>query len=437
MEHKPACVNDSSVSDRSFRERKIGIIDYVLTYFAEGMTIVAGVLVYRFASTYLHTSGFSEYALARRTIALIQPVVMAGMSWAIVRQVAVSSAGRTEISGYTLFAGAALVIGLSHVLLLVMAALFPGVVSQILVGSSAFASLVVPIGVLTTGISLHLLATSYFRGLLKIGKANILQILNLGVVPVIVFPLFGSSTQSVLLWTGGLTSLNSLIVIFSIIIGEAQYPGRLREAIHSLMSYGLPRVPGDLAQMAILSLPSYLAAHFVDIEQAGVIAFGCTLLSLAGTAVSPLAIILLPQASRFLFDGRREEVRLQVNRFLMVLVPAVLVSLIIGEWLMPVFIQIYLGAAFTKWSNVVRVIALGAPGYLVFWLLRSIIDAAHHQATNARNCIIALALFLLGSWLLHPLVDGVYSLLFALVISINALGFLSLRDAHLILRRSF
>ena len=165
----------------------------------------------------------------------------------------------------------------------------------------------------------------------------------------------------------------------------------------TLLRYGIPRIPGDFAQMALLGLPTFFVAHKVGVEQAGFVALGISVLSMINALLAPAGIILLPAASRMISEGARSELRQHVlgvaGAATVISGTVVLAVLIFAK---PMVI-LFLGAGFEDAVQFVRILALGAIPLSVYSAVRGLIDAHHVRALNTYNNLIALAVFCAGA----------------------------------------
>jgi O-antigen/teichoic acid export membrane protein len=106
-------------------------------------------------------------------------------------------------------------------------------------------------------------------------------------------------------------------------------------------------------------------------------------------------VVLLPEASRYI--ARRDVVQLRRRTFQVVLVAAsltiaiVIAFLLLGDWLLAT----YLGPSFGRIAHVARITMLGALPLVLFFVLRSIIDAYHVRPVNARNLLVAFGVLVL------------------------------------------
>jgi O-antigen/teichoic acid export membrane protein len=158
----------------------------------------------------------------------------------------------------------------------------------------------------------------------------------------------------------------------------------------------LRRVPGEIALFGLFAIPPILVAHRVGISAAGYLAFALSLVTLAGSVFGPISLILLPVASELVTGGDLARIRRHVQR----LVPAALAVGVGLTALVEVFadvgVRLYLGSDFRPAIGIVRAVALGIPGYVVFVSTRSVLDAVHHKAVSLRYAIIAFISFLIA-----------------------------------------
>ena len=88
-------------------------------------------------------------------------------------------------------------------------------ISFLLFASSDYSHFIFPINLLLVGTIGHLLCYSYFRGRLLMLKANILQIINIAILPLAVFG-FAKDAVNVLMLLGGARCLISLVFLYII-----------------------------------------------------------------------------------------------------------------------------------------------------------------------------------------------------------------------------
>src|ERR1044071_1494776 len=81
--------------------------EYAPTFLTEFTVMASQILVYKLAAYSLGKAGFAEYALARRTVSLIFPIPVLGMSVGLPRYISFSN-GRKDPQGADRYFGATL-----------------------------------------------------------------------------------------------------------------------------------------------------------------------------------------------------------------------------------------------------------------------------------------------------------------------------------------
>src|SRR5262249_22660290 len=156
--------------------------------------------------------GFAEYAIARRTISLIFPVILLGVPLALPRYIAYNGGDPDSTARYY---GAALkCLAVSSVLCVVVMSLFRRAFGYVFFGATRYSHLAFPMSLVIVGLTLHSLVYAYYRGHLQLTGANSLQFINFALVPIVVFSRFAASVHSVLVAWGVGTILISFVALF-------------------------------------------------------------------------------------------------------------------------------------------------------------------------------------------------------------------------------
>ena len=398
--------------------------EYSPTFLTEFVVMASQILLYKLAAHYLGKTGFSEYALARRTVSLLFPIPVLGMAVGLPRYI-----GATNGRGATLWcvAGAAFIC-------LTLINLFSKPFSYVFFGSNTYSYLALPLSVMILGQCLHTVVCGYFRGHMMLGRANALQIVNLALVPVGSFLVFGQSLPKLLIAIGALSTLMSSVgLLFTPVWAVAENNWKETK---DLFRYGVQRVPGDFILVALFTLPATFAAHLKGIEEAGFVAFGISAVSIIGAVFAPVGLVLLPKATIMLAEGAREELREHLNA--MVRITFVLsVAIIMTIWIwMPNLIHLYLGASFGQVVPIARLLILGALPYSVYLVLRNIVDAYHEYGITAAILFCGLLTFLIGSYLYKQTSFGTDVILGSFVLAMTVVAILSNLECRKILRKS-
>jgi O-antigen/teichoic acid export membrane protein len=362
--------------------------EYGGTFATEFTVLACQLLTYKLAAHFLGKTGFSEYAVARRTISLIYPLPLLGMAVALPRYVAHAIGGGNGDRKERYFGAAVWCMGLGLLTCVLLMNLFPGVFAYFFFAGREYANLVPPLSALLVGLVLHTLVYSYLRGCLAMRRANLLQLINYGIVPLTAFALFSSSLRSVLLAMGILATVAASVALILTPIHRAAE--RVMPEAKELLNYGLQRVPGDFSQMALFTLPTVIVAHVDGIQTAGSVAFGISVVGMIASVFSPVGLVLLPKASWMLAAGASREIALHVRQIGWVTVLFSLSITFLLAIFAPSLIALFLGPGFGHVTASVRVLVWGAVPFSVYYVLRGIIDAFHQSGINTRNLIFAL-----------------------------------------------
>ena len=403
--------------------------DYATTFLAEALVVGSYLLAFRLVASALGTTGFGEYALARRTLAMLVPLGALSMDVAVARFVAYAVSERSDrVRGYVP-ASTALVLGAAAIVGSVLL-LFASPLAYLFFGSASYSRLVAPMALLVLGGGLHGIAYGFHRGSSKIQRANLLMAINQAIVPILAIAVAGGSVETILLAMGAGWTLVSLAFLATL---RMSFDG-LRPRITELARYGVPRVPGELLRLGLFALPSILIAHAADITVAGSVAFGVAAVGMLGTALAPVGFVMLPAAARMLAQGSIEQLRQQVLRIAWLTAAALAVAIVVVELFAPQIVTTYLGPRFAGTADSIRVIVPAALPWGIYMSLGSVIDAYHVHPVNARNMAIAFAVFVLSAGVLTLISVPALAIAGTFVVSLYVLGALTLWEVHTITR---
>ena len=390
------------------------------------------IVAYKLAAYFLGKQGFSEYALARRTVTLILPVTVLGMSVGLPRYIGFSN-GRGDREAADRYFGATLwCAGGAAIVCLVLINLFPGLFSYLFFGSKSYRSLALPLSLMIVGLCEHAVACGYFRGHLQLNRANLLQFTNLAALPIVVLFLVHKSLSIALTFFGVVwIATSSLALSFTPLRTLSEKSGT---EVRQLFSYGIQRVPGDFFLMALFTLPATIGAHLYGVERAGYVAFGLSLVAMIGGVFAPVGLVLLPKATTMLAEGAYGNLRAHVKSILRIAVAASLTIVVFAWTALPSAIHIYLGPEYEEVAPIARVLLFAALPYCVYLVVRNLVDAYHEYGVTAAILAVGLAAFLAGTYFGRHLFADIRLLLAAFVVSMLIIAGLSSWECTRILR---
>lgn len=411
-------------------------IQLAWTLVAEFLVTLSGVLLLKFAASMLGPLGFGEYALGRRVVGLLYLPLIMGLGVAAPRYIAIARGGILNDYAESSFAFATLTAGLLPALAVVLVMNFiPDLSSRLIFGSAELRHLISPASIALGGITLHSMVYAIHRGRSEMGFANALQLANLGLVPLGAF-VIGQRTAAAVLVTTGIAWLviSGTALVHLVYVERNNWHGSasVRQHLTVLLRFGLPRVPGEFALVGLFALPPLIAVRTQGVVIAGQLSAAMSLLTIASGSFAPVGLVILPRASAQAAAGDLAGVRRLVLRILVGGVLLAIGGVVVGELLIPSFIHWYFGPAFEAAIPVFRTCLLGAIPYVVYVLMRSILDALDVRPVNARNLMISLAVLTL----LCLIRSGIMWMAWSLIASLTLLGALTLREVYVRLRTS-
>jgi O-antigen/teichoic acid export membrane protein len=399
--------------------------DSLLTYATEGLALLGMVLTYRLAAQ-AGKEGMDVYVIARRTVAFLFPLVLMGAMVGLTRHVAMSPS--PQVARRYLLGALSLVAPLGA-LVCVVGWAFAKPLAWMLFDDPGSAAWVPPIGVMTTGIALHGVSYGYLRGRGAIVMANALQFVVLALAPCLAF-VFHRDMADVL-WTTGYAWVGApvLSILPDLLAGSAGPIGRERA---ELLRYGLPRVPGDVALGALLTVPGYVALRTHGLGLSGEVGFGATLLNIAAAAFSPVALLLLPSASAQLAKGDHGGLAKRVQRMSRLILLASIALTVGFELLAAPVLEVYLGPPGAQYLPMSRLIFIAALPFAYFNGMRSLLDAYFRTPRNGINLTKSFVLLLVGGAFHLMVPTPWYTMAVVLICALAYLGWATWRDVRFV-----
>lgn len=399
--------------------------DSVLTYVAEGISVIGIALAYRFAAQ-LGKQDMDLYVIVRRSVSFVYPLILLGAVVAVTRSVAMRSDPADQRR--LLFGAFTWIVPISG-LVVIFCWIASAPLARSTFGSSDQFRLIPPLGVMIAGFTLYSLCYAFLRGQKRNVQANVMQVIAMAVAPLSAFVLFDELRS--ICWATGLVWLFLALVVIVPLLGGAPI-GRVGKERTSLLRYGLPRLPGDLAFGALLTLPVYFVARTHGLSASGEIGFGTTLLNLAGAVFAPLSVIILPAAAAQLAQGDHARLSGSISNLMRYTLLTSAAMVILFESAAGPILHLYLGENYAQYVPMGRLVFLGTLPFSLYISMRSVLDAYFHTPRNGINLLGAFMLFMIGGFvhLLVPSPPMVVAV--ALIISLGYLGWATWRDVRFV-----
>ncbi len=433
----------SNASNPASKSRLISWRGYLLPYFTTFALVGTNLLLYKLASSvWGGLEHWAEYSLVRRFLGLLEPFFLFGFGLAIARQVSLARDGDGGKKPFSFFLVALLGSFGAVFPFLVLANIFPETTAWLCFSDPNLTPLIFPMTLALTGSILNNLCYPFLQGNMLIQRASLFMLLNNCAIPVFAFFVFGDSVASLFWWQGILVISSSLLVIsWSYFSTGGLGRDSLFSHMKSLFSYGIRRLPCDLGITILLQSPAFFVLHLAGLEAVaaksagGTVGFGVTLLSMAGTSVAPIALIMLPQTTQLLKSKDYSTLKSYLKKVVGLYLCLGVLGIALGELLIQPVIRWYLGESFVSATvPILRIMIVSSFPFLIYCGLRSVIDATTPRPINAKNTWIGLLSGAIAVSVLQPWLGGVEPVLYGLTLALAVLATLTLRDVGRIVK---
>ena len=371
--------------------------DVGLTMGAEVLVLASRVVIVSIFGRWVGAAELAEYLLLSRITAWLLAGAVLGLAVGLPRYVARVTGSQQQ--GPTIyFQAASICLTLSSILIGLIMIANRQVFARWLFGDSHRTTLVIALTFMVWGLTAQGAVFGYYRGLLLMARANLLEVCTLVAVPLcVIMGLY--QTRSVPLMVGTMGCLDIVIsTLFAIPIIRRftiPEPSELARHIKELLHYGIPRMPGDCGSAALTAIGPVIAAHYLPMAQISAFLLGLTFLMVTGYAAGPLGIVLLSKVSMMLGQNRLDDVRARLKHLVVSVLELSVFACIQLIVFADVAVRAWVGSRYLDQMLVIRLLVVAIPPYLFYMALRSTIDAASVKPLNAWNVLTALMVYLL------------------------------------------
>jgi O-antigen/teichoic acid export membrane protein len=402
--------------------------DVVATFAVQAAIMLGGFVLYGLIARLFGPVAVGEYTIIRRALYVLQPFILIGITVAVPRFLAMA----TEESqrGQIAVVGVTAVLACSFSVALLMAGISDWL-AEVMFGRADARNLVCGLAALTVAFGFHSVVYSYYRGIRDMRSANRLDVTNLFAVPLVAVVLSLRSGMAAMVAITALLTIIATTILASTLwrmVGSSLRAGRPKAALtRTLFAYGLPRIPGDLALAGLLFGGAYVVAREVGLEAAGYFGVAQTLLMLPGTALAAFAVILLPYVSERLAADDIAAVQSSSALLFNALVDLGVYFALHVAIFADVILKLWLGADMLGAAPLVSVLMFSVPFYAVYFVFRSVLDAAAHRPLTTINLLLAfLTCVVLYALLAFAGLDRAFAAAWALGGSFVVLGSLTM-----------
>lgn len=397
-----------------------------LSYEASGLAL--GALAPPMIARRFGPDGFGQYSIIYELLAVVQPVLLLGLGVAVPRFVAPERNGTDRTDGSRYLAAALCLEGL---VLLAVASAAVGSDSRwpaLVFGGKPPHSAALVLSALVSASVFWVLVTGHLRGMGDHATANRLLLWYTGPAPIL-GGLLSSSVSSFFLIVSLGWAAGSLLALRPWSFKWNTTRSSTQRAALQLLGFGLRRVPGEMALFGLFSVPALAATRLVNLRTGGYVAFAVSVVTILGACFVPISMVLLPYVSALAAANRLQEVRAHLQKAVPISLAVAIALVGAVELAVTLATRVYLGEEFMPSVQVTRIVCLALPGYVLFIVCRSVLDAIFHKAVSLRwpttSFIVFLVLLFVGP-------RSVYGIAVPFVVAVNLMGVLacsSLRSA--------
>lgn len=410
-------------------------LDLGFTAITSAAVLVTSLVLVALFGKILGAIALAEYLLVRRIYSWLQSATLLGVDSALPRYVAMTDAKEPRLRDEYLFASIVCGTVVTAAMLLIFngaGALF----SQWIFGQNDLRGLVLALSLFLAGGAAHGIVYGFYRGQLAMNRANILQTINLVVVPLgSALALFKYHSTALVVEAMGLLMI-ALSFVFAIpLFGRLAKVSwqSIRKPLRTLLEYSVPRLPSVFGFGAILALGPMLASHRMPLSRVTALLLGMSMLMGISASAEPLGLILLSKVSMFVSENRESELRTHLV-YLQEAVVACYVFICLQLIVFAdVLVRAWVGNKFVGDLGVIRLTLVSIPFYLLYAYLRSVVDATSVTPYNTYNILVALAIYavMLGGIMMWSSTnDLLWNISVALVVAIALLGVLTIRTVR-------
>lgn len=377
-----------------------------VTFAGQGVVLAGVFLVTRLSATRFGPVGFGEYQVARRTLAVVVFPLLCGIGVSMPRYMARDLGSKTGVAHW-LMASAGLGVTLQAIFLGL------GTLCAASLGKLTFGidrrALVFSLLIAVAGQFCHNLAYAAMRGMSHFRSAAFLQVTDGVFAPLAGVLVAHGSVERALGVSGGIWVAVGTCAFVRICRQWARplpSAADVLRAVRVLLSFGAPRIPGEVALFGLFALPAYAAVHRNDIVGAGFLSVGLSLVQAIAAVFAATGFVLLPYWSR---AARSEDTLVVARRRICLLVVAsglvTALALIVLQVSLRSFAGLLLGPLAEAGLNDIRHVTLAAVPYVVYLVLRDYFDAISVFPMNTvalTGAIMVEAALLSGGWLSVP-----------------------------------
>jgi len=374
------------------------ITNFIWTTLASVSALLANIFILRFLIVGLGAEQFGAYALAHRLIANALPLATWAMGIALPRYVAMAD-GEVQQQRYLM--SGFLITMIATLIIVVFSAFFSGPMTLFLFRNINYEPLFLATCFLFVFFSLYTVINAFYFGSGKVRIANFWQfaitVLGMLVIAKVFAPLGKASN---IIYMFGILYLVASIPLFVYLIRSMLQDGvfrKIKQSITDLLVYGFPRILDGFLATGLATICLLLSSRLVSLEAAGYFAIGLCFFRIVEMGTGAFGQLVLPKTSQLLSEGSGDILKERIQDVVSMGFQVGLFFML-HLWLWSdLLIHLWLGEAMLVAIPITKILVLSTGPYLIFVLLRPILDGIQKKPINTWNLLISFSFTLLIS----------------------------------------
>jgi O-antigen/teichoic acid export membrane protein len=398
--------------------------DIFLTTLTSFVVMLCLVLTISILARNLGPELFGAYSLARRFVIFLFPFTTFCLAVTLTRYLAIS---RNDESRGNYFHAATIIYIVIALFFVLLGIIFHQSLTVIIFRDVAYTNLYYLSLFMIIGMSFYTLLNSYYRGINRMRMSNIWNALVVGILPLFIslLSMYYGNVEIIFLLMGlaYYLAIGPIVLIYRKmeIIFLQIHKIEIKEMLH----YSTPRIPGQMFFAGLLAIGPFCARYFGSISDAGLIVIGQSIFSVMHISVSGFGLVALPKISKISANENKFALEARVNDVLEMVFHCSLFLVVQCFIWSDEIVFIWLGNKYANAVPIIQIFLLSLCPYLLYVMLRWVIDAVEVKAYNTLNTFISIVFAFFVTVLLGYLGWGVLGVAIGSSTGFASLGLLT------------
>mgnify|MGYP001235203708 CR=1 FL=1 len=366
--------------------------DVIITILGQVIVLLIIFAINKLLSIKLGPSGFGEFNISKRFGNVVSYFLLAGLGIAIPKYLATYRRLGDRVKETRFVITAIIFMICLSLLITCILIILQGRVAKLLFNDNGYSSFILPILLFSLTSAFASFVYAYYRGLDRVLHFNIHQI----IVNIISFfaVLFIDDVISLLYaWSfifGGYGFYKcTKIIIKSLPIANIKSYDDIKPIIKEIISYCIPRVPGELIWITHTIVPLIIINYKQGIETSAYFAVAISINAMFTPFFSFAGMVLLPFVSKSVVSDEFSKAESKIKDLAKLYFIIGIVGVIIVEIFTPYIVNLLFSNEYQPSVPIVRITIISIIPSILYLLLRSPLDAMSKIPYNTINLIIS------------------------------------------------